>query len=150
MNKQVKQLMIIAVLIPILGFILMGNFKKKSTKKNIPGAKKPAAEAAGKSPGVSAPIIPADKNKLSTQKERANLPWGRDVFMAPTDKEYQRSDLNLKGISFGADKMGFAFINNDIVKVGDKVGDYEVLVIEKDKVLVGKGAQSFYLTLPQE
>ena len=45
--------------------------------------------------------------------------------------EYQRSDLELKGISVGKDKAGFAFINNEIVKTGDKIGGYEVGEVEK-------------------
>lgn len=150
MSKQVKEIIVIAFLVVVLGLIVVVNLKKKP-------AKRPAAIPASSAEQVSKPtsvspltFVPADEKKLSAQRERANLPWARDPFMVPTDKEYQRADLKLKGISFGADKKGFAFINNEILKVGDKVGDYQVLEIEKDKVLVGKGNQTFYLTLPQE
>lgn len=150
MTKQIKELIIVAVLIVVLVLVVTANLKKKATKRPA-AVSKSAVESAGKSAAaLPIQVAPADDEKLSAQKERANLRWGRDIFVAPTDKEYQRADLKLKGISFGADKKGFAFINNEIVKVGDKVGDYEVLTIEKDKVLVGKGSQTFYLTLPSE
>lgn len=151
MTKQTTQLAITACLIVALLFIVANNLKKKSLpgkRAAAQGAATQTVPAAYQAPAVASPA--ADDAKILAQRERAALAWGRDVFSQATDKEYQRSDLSLKGISFGADQTGFAFINDDIVKVGDKVGDYEILEIHKDKVLVGKGTQNFYLTLSQE
>ena len=36
------------------------------------------------------------------------------------------------------------------LKKGDMVGNYEVVEIEKGKVMLRKGGQSFYITLPEE
>jgi hypothetical protein len=152
MSKQVKQLIILAGLIMALVIVFVGNIKKKPSKdltlvstatdKQISQPDKNIANAGEGS---------ADSKRLTLQKQRANLAWGRDPFSTPASKEYQRADLILKGISFGQDGRGFAFINNEIVKTGDKLGDYEVVTVERDKVLVKKkDGQSFYITLPKE
>jgi len=151
MNKQIKQLIILGGLIVVLAVVFLGNKKKPSknltlvstaTNKQISQPNKNIANAGEGS---------ADSKRLALQKQRANAAWGRDPFSTLASKEYQRTDLILKGISFGADGRGFAFINTEIVKPGDKLGDYEIVSIEKDKVLVKKkDSQSFYLTLPKE
>ncbi|MDO8748272.1 MAG: hypothetical protein Q7J72_04040 [Candidatus Omnitrophota bacterium] len=142
--------------------ILAGSFGKKPDNRNAsygePGrttsSETSAAGPKNTSPSAlqqAAAAITADSSTIGLQKERENIPWGRDPFSASKiSREYQRADLELKGISFGADKSGFAFINNEIVKSGDKVGDYEVVAIEKDKILLKRGTQSFYLALPKE
>ncbi len=136
--------------------ILAGSFGKKPEKNAVSISSSEALTAGPKKSSASAlqqaaAAITADSSTISLQKERENVPWGRDPFSASKiSREYQRADLELKGISFGADKSGFAFINNEIVKSGDKVGDYEVVAIEKDKILLKRGAQSFYLALPKE
>lgn len=151
MTKQVKQLIITASLIVVLVVVIAGNLKKKPFKKLVPVSSGVPAAAVAKSPAATpVSFIPADERRLKMQKERANLPWGKSPFKSSTDKDYQKTDLELKGISLGKDKKNFAFINNDIVKVGDKVADYEVVEIQKDRVLLKKGDQGFYLTLPQE
>lgn len=151
MSKAVKEIAITAVMVIVLVVIVINNFKGA-------GKSKKATEAGrlGKFAEVMPSLapIPVDKKTLSQQRQRAdNLTWGRDPFVyveAETDKSYRTGALELKGISLGKDKAGYAFINNEIVKVGDTVGGYDVLEIEKDKVLLRKGSQSFYLTLPEE
>ena len=136
--------------------ILAGSFGKKPKTNSASISSSEALTAGPKNSSASAlqqaaAAITADSGTISLQKERENVPWGRDPFSASKiSREYQRADLELKGISFGADKSGFAFINNEIVKSGDKVGDYEVVAIEKDKILLKRGTQSFYLALPKE
>ncbi|MFH0790607.1 MAG: hypothetical protein V2A64_03150 [Candidatus Omnitrophota bacterium] len=152
MEKQQKQLMITAGLIVVLIAASINTFKKKAPVKKSSAAKVSSLESNPKlpqSPSAKA-VSPVDEKASDPRVERAKLDWGRDPFKLSLDKEYQRSDLTLKGISFGKDKQGFAFINNDIVKKGDKVGDYDVLEVDKDKVLLKKGNQNFYLTLPEK
>jgi len=158
MSKQVKQLIILAGLILFMVVVMLNNFKATKNKSARKQTVTPTS-ASVVNPGVnqenknvSAQAAGAvDTNKLGLQRQRAGQAWGRDPFRMSASKEYQRSDLILKGISFGGDGRGFAFINNDIVKPGDKLGDYEVVSVERDKVLVQKkDSQSFYLTLPKE
>lgn len=155
MSKEKIQIGVIAVGLLILLGIIAGNLKKKPAKGQPPD-KKPIYEAApeaGIAAGAkAAPAAQAaNSEELSLQKEREKLDWGRDPFAAAKiSKEFRGSSLQLKGISFGKDKSGLAFINNEIVKKGDIMGDYEVLEVEKHKVLLRKAEQTFYLTLPQE
>ena len=162
-KKEKIQLGVTAVGAIALIAILAGNLTKKPDNRNAsygePGrTTSPGASSAPspKNPSPSAlqqavAAITADSGTIVLQKERESIPWGRDPFNAlRIGREYQRADLELKGISFGVNKSGFAFINNEIVHSGDKVGDYEVVRIEKDKVLLKRGDLSFYLALPKE
>lgn len=151
MTKQVKELIITAFFIVVLVVVVAGNLKKKPTKKLVPVSSGVSAVAVAK-PSAATPVsfTPADERRLRMQKERLNLPWGKSPFTSSTERDYQKTDLELKGISLGKEEKNFAFINNEIVKVGDKVGDYEVVKIEKNRVLLKKGDRSFYLALPKE
>lgn len=150
MDKQKKQLIIVGILIIIFIIMLLNSFKKKPAAR---GADKPVSvtavppKPAGGPVADSLPIRP-DEKKINTQLERAKLPWGRNPFAASSEKEYWVGELQLKGISFDAKTGGFAYINEEIVKRGDAIAGYEVIEIERDKVLLKKGNQSFYLVFP--
>ncbi len=155
MTKEKIQLIVTAAGIIILIFLIAGSLKKKPAKGQT-SKTKPVQETVPKTgvaaPDRASPTTPAvNDEELSLQKERAKLDWGKDPFTAvQIGKEFRGVNLELKGISFGKDKRGFAFINNEIVKEGDIIGDCEVIKIEKDKALLRKSGQTFYLTLPQE
>ncbi len=150
MTKEKRDIAIICVLLPVLAFsVWSGLARRKKPKKDLPvPSDYPAPVAAGS--GI--PDFPkADINVLEMQKKRAENPWGRDPFSSDIYKSGQlNSELKLQGISFRKDKVGFAFINNEIVKTGDKIKDYEIAEVLKDKVLLKRGSQSFYLTFPEE
>lgn len=148
-DKQKKQLIMVGVLLIVLIFAVMSSMKKKPANT----AEFKAGPSAGIAPKLQAPAGPVaapkpEEKKLNAQLERAKGAWSRDPFVAPSEKEYQMGTLQLKGISFDKTKGGFAFINNDIVKKGDTIGEYEVVDIEKNRVLLKKGNQSFYLAFP--
>jgi hypothetical protein len=151
LNKTVKEIIITVALIVVLAVIVINNLKEGGKGKQVRKARefRQAVEVLSPSGGVS-----ADKKTLNLQKQRAEtLAWGRDPFVyveAEAGRGYRTSALELKGVSLGENKIGYAFINNEILKVGDTIGGYEVLQIQKDKVLLRKGNQSFYLTLPEE
>jgi len=155
MSKEKLEIGVTLVGVAIFAVVVIGNFKPKSSGRK---AADPAAGAASQQQpgpalktGPDLQLVPAAQQELSLQKERSELVWGRDPFSpSKSGLEYQRSDLELKGISVGKDKAGFVFINNEIVKTGDKIGGYEVGEVEKDRVLLKKSGQSFYLTMPGE
>ncbi|MCK9595292.1 MAG: hypothetical protein PHH68_03075 [Candidatus Omnitrophica bacterium] len=151
MNKEKKELAVIAAGVIILLIVFIGNMKGKSARKTG-GTGKTSGRADSVRPGGNAPAKPAYFNEkdLQAQTERARTPWGRDPFVAELDRAANISELRLQGISYGTDRAGFAFINDEIVKKGGKIGDYEVSEVLKDRVLVKKGAQSFYLTFAEE
>ena len=84
------------------------------------------------------------------QSKRWELPWGRDPFMATSDSVGKLSEFELKGISFSRNKKGYALINDQITAVGDSIGEYEVALIEKDRVMLKRGAQTFFLTFAEQ
>ena len=149
MDKQKKQLIIVGVLVLVLIFSILSSQKKKPVKTDELKVE-PSSGIALKPLAASGPVAPvrAEEKKMSAQLERAKNAWGRDPFSAPSDKEYQLGELQLKGVSFDKIKGGYAFINNEIVKKGDTIGEYEVVEIEKNRVLLKKGNQSFYIVFP--
>lgn len=149
MEKQQKQLIMTGVLVVILIFSVMNSLKKKPGKKKVV-VQQPPVENNVKTPLVSNQVTTEEDNLSKLQEERIRLAWGRDPFSASVAKDYQISEFRLQGISFGKNKTGFAFINDEIVKKDDRIGDYEVVEVEKDKVLLRKGNQTFYITFPVE
>ena len=149
MTKEQKQFIVIGVGVIILTVVVLSNLNKGKKKKSPPDQNltnaTPATMAIDK-----VKYVPVDQEGIAAQKKRAELPWGKDPFLSDIEKGDQIEELKLQGISFGQDNVGFAFINNMIVKKGDKIGEYEVFEIFKDKVLIKKGNQSFYLVFPEE
>ncbi len=150
MTKEKKEITIVCVLLLVLVFSVWSGFsRQKKPKKDLLQPSAPLATIPAGSETLNFPKV--DTNVLELQKKRADNPWGRDPFSSDFYKSGQlNSELKLQGISFRKDNVGFAFINNEIVKIGDKIKDYEIAEVLKDKVLLKKGSQSFYLTFPEE
>lgn len=153
MNKVVKEIAITAFLIVVLAVIVLNNLRARD------GSKKSAKESKSDQQPVevrlsSSTAATPGAEIVRLQKERAAiLVWARDPFEyveTETDKGGYTDALSLRGVSIGKDRPCFAFINNEIVRVGDFIGGYQVVQIERDKVLVKKGNQAFYLTLSGE
>ena len=149
MDRQKLSLIVIVIGIPIFIVVMAKNLKPK---KKVPAA--PAVQISEtKTPEAKViKAVPAQKDakSLELQKVRAELAWGRDPFFSDPYKAGQASDLQLLGISYRVAGGGFANINNEIVRAGDLVKGFEVVEVLKDKVLLKKGDQSFYLTFPEQ
>jgi hypothetical protein len=59
------------------------------------------------------------------------------------------SEINVEGIIYDPKGSSFAIINSEIVKVGEKIGDFEVLDIKKNKVILLKDAEKFEIDLKE-
>ena len=104
--------------------------------------------AAAKSSNV---VTVASAKDIDDQKKRANLEWGLDPFYHAVKTEiYQSSSFVLKGVSMGGAKSGYVFVNDQILTVGDMIVGYKVIEVHKNKVLLKKGNEKFYLVLPEE
>jgi len=55
------------------------------------------------------------------------------------------SNLKLSGIIYAEDDKGVAVINNFLVKKGDFVGKYKVVMVLKDKVILNKDGEEVIL-----
>jgi type II secretory pathway component PulC len=160
MDKRLVEIIATVALVAALAVVVVMNLGKKKPRplrppilatESAPAAQPFNAAAPLAQPqGGEMPVLNDTKAKL--QKEHAAKAWGRDPFVRTKALEagYRTSSLELKGISIGTDKRGFALINQDIVRVGDKIEGCEVLSIEKNRVLLQKNGQSFYLKLPEE
>jgi hypothetical protein len=153
MTKEQKQLIIIGFLLIIFLAVLINaiasaNKKKLPAPAPAPAVEVPSAEepALGSAKGQA---IQAEGVSSAAKKASADETWGRDPFGDTTKHEIAVFEFKLQGITY-ANGTGFAFINNDIVKKGDRLGDYTVAEIYKDKVLLKKGEQEQYLRFPEE
>lgn len=150
-NKQTVQYIITAVLVVALIVLVMARTKKKGTANKKEGI---VAAAKGVVSSITNRITESQEDisdVIDLQKKRAELSWGRDpFFFMETKKVYKGKSISLRGVSLGRDKAGFAYINDEIVTVGDNVEGYLVLEIQKDKVLLRRGLDSFYLSLAEE
>ncbi|MCX7926691.1 MAG: hypothetical protein N2606_00910 [Candidatus Omnitrophica bacterium] len=152
MDKQKIQIIIIILGIPLMFFLFWHNLSFKNKKRKTQATVSQLQEASSGNSFFQAnnKVEEVEAAVLEEQRKNAQKPWGRDPFSADPYKAGQASALRLQGISMRKDKVGFAFVSNEIVKVGDIISGYEVVEILPDKVLLRKGSQSFYLTFPEQ
>jgi hypothetical protein len=110
------------------------------------------SNAAGRShwPTAAAPSAPTAeqilREKLGKAPEPSSaLPWGENPFVenrrqrtAPSEESPQR-ELVLNGILWDA-RTPTAVINDRVVSRGDRIGPWEVVEIQKERVLLSDGA----------
>jgi len=65
-------------------------------------------------------------------------------------KEVSASGLLLEGIAYDEHGLSYAIVNGEVVRVSDKIGDYQVLKIEKTKVTFIKSGQITQVELKEE
>jgi len=155
MEKQKQQLLILVSLMRVLVIALANAFMPK--KKKPAPASSPASDASPLLAPIPVPPVVVKTNndavsakatadELMAQQQHADKPWGVDPFFHVVDKEvYQGSGLVLKGVSIGEGRRRYATINTEIVTIGDTIYGYRVEEIDKTKVLLKRGAESYYL-----
>ncbi len=75
--------------------------------------------------------------------------WSRDPFAPGDISALGISELALNGIIWDRVEPN-AIINDEIVKIGDKVLNYKIVDIKYDKVIINDGVNNFELRLKQE
>jgi hypothetical protein len=152
MGKKQVESITTGVLIIIFIIILINNLKPKRKRKVISKTvtKEKVKEVSVKEMRkVSLPEV--SSKEIELQRKRAEMEWGMDPFYhILRRKDTYQTRLVLKGISIGKGKKNYAFINDQILTVGDTISGYEIVEVEKRKVLLRKGNESFYLALPEE
>ena len=76
-------------------------------------------------------------------------PDGRLVKLE-SDTEKKSSDLSLEGIIFDKNGISFALVNGAVVRIGDTIDTYQVLKIEKNKVIFIRDGQLRELDLKEK
>lgn len=64
--------------------------------------------------------------------------------------EENKSALLLEGIIYDKNGISYAVVNGGVVKIGDRVADYQVLKIEANKVIFIKEGQTQEIILKKE
>ncbi len=153
MDKQKQQLAILGGLGLVLVVLLANAFMPK--KKSVYTPPPPDISSTLVIPNVPVRVdtgyAKASSDDLAAQAEKVKKDWGTDPFYHAISKEvYQGSNLALKGVSLGPARRRYATINDEIVTVGDMVFGYRVEEIQKNKVLLKKGTESYYLVWPDQ
>lgn len=73
-----------------------------------------------------------------------------DGRLLKLEQEEGIAGLALEGIIYDRQGLSYAIVNGEIVKVGDAIGDCQVLKIEKNKVIFIKEGQSTEVELKKE
>lgn len=66
------------------------------------------------------------------------------------EDEKQKGDLIIEGIIYDKYGQSYAVVNAQVVRIGDEVGGYQVLRIEKNKVIFVKEGQAKEIELKEE
>ncbi len=73
-----------------------------------------------------------------------------DGRLLKLEKEEGSAGLSLEGIIYDEHGLSYAIVNGEVVRVSDKVSDYQVLKIEKNKVIFIKDGQITEVGLKEE
>ena len=73
-----------------------------------------------------------------------------DGRLLKLEREETASGLLLEGIIYDEHGLSYAIVNGAVVRVSDKVGDSQVLKIEKNKVIFIKSGQTLEVGLKEE
>ena len=158
MNKKNKELILAVGLIFVFIFVVIDGFKSKKGKnpkkveaklnredKNNEKKEKVMPVVVKKTIGI------ASKENIESQLQRNTLDWGKDPFYNRNKGTFSFTPVVvLTGISIGKDKKGLAMIDGEIVTVGDFVGEYRIVEIEKGKVGIEKDGEIFYKVLNKD
>lgn len=139
MEKKQTEIIITAGLAVVLLFSLSNSIKKIKQRMKKP----PAVVAPIALPKVAPSIIKEAKMPVAESGDWIRCPFSGKVY---TTVEGKSISLKLSGILWD-DLKPQALINNSIVQQGDFIGDYKVIKINKDNVLVSDGNKDFALTI---
>jgi len=148
-KKQQKQLILLAILIPIFIYVVYANILAPKGKAVPAGPKtNDANTGAALTPQPSTTEVISNTGEEKSSGLDALLKeddWDRNPFTLGgyEEEEEETSDvLRLDGIVFdGADS--YAIINKKIVKQGDRIADKEVREVRESEVLLRSDDGSF-------
>ncbi len=73
-----------------------------------------------------------------------------DGRLLKLDQQKSAGGLFLEGIIYDKNGLSYAMVNDQVVKIGDTVGDYQVLRIEEKKVVFIKEGEPKEVELKEE
>jgi len=99
---------------------------------------------------AKAKVAAGSSNNKVSDIIRKDLPWKRDPFsekVSLNDNDIAISDISLEGILWHHGGEPSAIINGNMVTKNDKVGNFRILSIEKDTVILTDDEKSYELQL---
>lgn len=160
MDKKKKELILVAILVPVLIFVVYNSVTSISEKKKPAGPKasdpQPVPVIAPAGPPSLGPDDrkqPAalDENILGMQTAVAEGPWERDPFQPPPVKESERVFQDVKNFQLSGIISGrMAIINGEPVAVGEEYQGYRLKEADQYRIILEKDDESFILTLAEE
>jgi len=73
-----------------------------------------------------------------------------DGRLLKLEQEGPVGSLLLEGIIYDQHGLSYAIVNGEVVKVGDAIGDYQVLKVEKNRVIFIKEGETTEIELKEE
>lgn len=70
-------------------------------------------------------------------------------YLINTEPFSDASEVKVEGIIYDPKGTSFAILNTQVVKAGEKVGAFEVLKIEKNRVILLKNTEKFNIYLEE-
>lgn len=139
------------VIVIIIAVIMNSPKPPMSKNKLIKSAAKPAARSTKTAAlGATASIKPADLERVIEQSRseltESQLSSIRDPFTRQKQltSRLGSSDLVLSGIIWEEEKP-IALINDQLLMEGEAIGDFKVVKIMRDEVILARGAERFIL-----
>ena len=124
---------VLTILLAIVFLAFLTSTLKKVFKKPkaAPVVERKIALTKHRKPMIKGPPAKSRAERVETEEEIASLAWGRDPFVlfgtgAP---------ISLGGI-IGDRKRPKAMINNEIYKVGDRIGNIEIVDIKRNSIVI--------------
>lgn len=154
-KKQQQQVITLGVLVLVLVVAVVTNLRPKRAARPAkpaaqPQIKIPEPQAAKDQPVKVAIYVKATPDEVKKQLATSKMEWVRDPFFRSARSEvFQTANLILKGVSLGKGD-GYALVNDQILTIGDTISGYMVKEVTRNKVLLQKGPEHFYLVLPEE
>lgn len=71
-------------------------------------------------------------------------------FLEPPARRQKAGDILIEGIIYDAQGASYTVINAEVHKPGDVIGEYQILRIERQKVIFWKAGKEFEVELKKE
>ncbi|MFH1836868.1 MAG: hypothetical protein ABH862_01960 [Candidatus Omnitrophota bacterium] len=154
-GKDRVMIIMLVLAIVIFVLVLLGNVNNRKNRvtlvkeKAVSGLVEKADPLPSKEKVKKAKI---ERKMLSSEMEKLTKDVGReDPFMPAPKRDYKQDKygfaLRLEGITIDSEGRPMAIINDEIVSVGNKVADGEVIRIDKDRVFIKMGEKERELIL---
>jgi hypothetical protein len=154
-DKKKKEMILIACLVPVMGFVLYNSLSKKkgspetTEPQTVQSVEVPVVASAEKTDSEELP--PFNEKLAKMQEVIADREWGRDPFKAAPVKSNDKISTNWKDFKLTGVVLGHtATINGEIIGVGEEFEGYILIKVENSQIILKKAEQSYILSMPEE